>query len=248
MPTTISAPTKPSDEHFAVLKLQEATEASSDHLQRLSMARLLDGYADARKSWAKIQERTADDFNILEVAAIASDEKRHSKMLAWLLDRDLEVYGTHAQGVLGFRLFLDELGWPAKYADKPYTVQLERSHDESRVDIEISARRHFLIHIENKIHSPEGPQQTTREARDLVRKAEALQVPNGNARGIFLTLDGRAPSGGPFTSISWSLIARVLQRFAEEAQPSDVKLFSRHYSAALRKFTAAQPETEISTI
>ena len=40
---------------------------------------------------------------------IKTDEACHSKILAWLLDRRIDR-GTHAQGSLGFRLLLEELG------------------------------------------------------------------------------------------------------------------------------------------
>src|SRR5690348_9624011 len=70
---------------------------------------LLPAFRDARKKWAEGQRQVADDFNLLAVIGVEGDEVRHSKILAWLLDRRIE-HGTHAQGNLGFRLFLEEFG------------------------------------------------------------------------------------------------------------------------------------------
>ena len=49
--------------------------------------RLLDGFKEQHKQGRKLQETTADDFNLLETLQISSDESRHSMMLAWLLGR-----------------------------------------------------------------------------------------------------------------------------------------------------------------
>src|SRR5258707_4533571 len=125
---------------------------------------ILPGFLAARKQWAEAQKQSADDFNLFEVLAVEGDEVRHSKILAWLLDHRIER-GTHAQGNLGLKLFLQELdkelqedhvGKVAAYANEEnYWVHAELSGDESRVDIEIGARGKFLIHLENKIHAAE---------------------------------------------------------------------------------------------
>ena len=78
------------------------------------------------------------------------------------------------EGSLGFRFFLEEFGLPVKYADGKYRVRREVSGDESRIDVEVAERRKFVIHIENKIWSAEGDDETNREWRDL---AGACGVP-----------------------------------------------------------------------
>ena len=90
------------------LNRSEADEAKQAERDRGAFPGLLAGYQDARASWAKAQEATADDFNLLEVMDVVGDENCHSNILAWLLDRRIE-HGTHAQGNLGFRLFLKAL-------------------------------------------------------------------------------------------------------------------------------------------
>jgi hypothetical protein len=213
---------------------------------------LLDGYLKSRETWAQAQRATADDFNLFEVMNVVGDENRHSRILAWLLDRRIE-HGTHAQGNLGFRLFLEvlaeKLRIPVSYADKEYWVRREVAGEDSRIDVEVAAREVFIVHIENKIWSPEGTAQTkeraqtNREWRDLLRRAKDLKIPEGNVHALFLTRNGRHPSDEKFIPISWDQIARVLDRFEEEAKPPVVKLFAAHYAKALRTFVIAEPET-----
>jgi hypothetical protein len=204
----------------------------------------------ARQQWAKSQRKTADDFNLFEVMGRDYDEVCHSKILAWLLDRRIEK-GTHAQGNLGLRLFLKELerdlrkehpGDTERYADESYWVRCEVAGDQARVDIEIAARGKFLIHIENKIGSPEGDSQTDREREDLERRAKDLAVPVANCHAIFLTLDGRKASNEAFRPVRWSRIANVFGSFADLAGPPEVRLFASHYAKAVRKLSAADSE------
>lgn len=152
-------------------------ELRSKETGRLKKAldELLPGFQLARKKWAESQRKSADDFNLFEVMRVEADEVCHSKILAWLLDHRIEK-GSHAQGNLGFRLFLEEIGKDlrqerdgqvAAYArETDYRVSAEVRGFEARVDIEIAARGKFLIHIENKLFSAEGENQTNREWRD----------------------------------------------------------------------------------
>lgn len=223
-------------------------EELEHHLLRLSAARLLDGFRSARSRWAEEQRKTADGFNLLSVMGVGCRELCHSNLLAWLLDHRIDQ-GTHAQGNLGFRLFLRELEREfgpktpceiAFYAEEPYWVHREVSGNESRADIEIAAKKKFIIHIENKVLAPEGEAQTDREWRDLQRRAKDLEVPETNVHAVFLTLDGTEATNKRFCCVSWNRVARVLDEFAKQAQPPDVKLFACHYAKALRDLTAGQ--------
>lgn len=237
-----------------LVEYERASKAEADEARRelSAFGLLLGGYAEAVEAWRKAQEGTADDFNLLSVMKVSGDELRHSMVLAWLLDHDLMRLGTHAQGRLGFRLFLHELGLPSNYADEPYTywVRREAAGDESRVDIEVAARGRFLIGIENKIWSTEGPDQTDREWGDLLRRAKQLGVrsdpDSGRVHALFLTLEGAEPSNPHFQAVSWRKIARVFERFAAEAKPPEVRLFSSHYARALRELSRA-PSTQEET-
>ena len=130
------------------------------------------------------------------------------------------------------------------YPTEPYWVRCEVSGNQSRIDIEIASRGKFIIHIENKIWSSEGPDQTHREWCDLERRAKELGIPTANVHGIFLTLDGSQPENKHFVAVRWDRIAKVLDSFAKKAQPKAVKLFAAHYAKAVRKLALAQSETE----
>ncbi|MCE9546666.1 MAG: PD-(D/E)XK nuclease family protein [Planctomycetia bacterium] len=210
---------------------------------------ILPRFLKVRNEWAEAQRKTAEDFNLLEIMGLDCNEVCHSRLLAWLLDRRIEI-GTHAQGNLGFRLFLEEIAGELQtssrkcvlaYADEPeYWVRREYSGDESRIDLEIAARGQFLIHVENKIHASEAGEatdqaQTDREARDLETRRIELAVPKSNCHGIFLTLNWGKATNNRFRSIGWVRIANVLERFALEAEPAEVTVFARHYARAVRK-------------
>jgi hypothetical protein len=183
---------------------------------------------------------------------ISQSEICHSNMLAWLLDHRIDGWGTHAQGKLGVKLFLEEFGaelgdlrsakLKKSVDDSHYWVYTEATSDESRVDIEIAARGSFLIHIENKILSSEGEDQTDREWRDLLARQKELNVPNETCHAIYLTLDGSNAKNANFSCFAWRRIANVLDRFADGACPADVKLFARHCAKTIRKLSAAEHE------
>lgn len=204
---------------------------------------LLDGFRGKFQAWRKSEENSASDFNLLDTLQIFGEEVRHSMMLAWLLDRRIERAGTHAQGNKGFLLFLKELGLDERYAESEYLVRREVRGDESIVDIEIAARGRFVIHIENKIYSEEGEDQTEREWRDLQERARDLGVKLSRAHGFFITLSGDPPTSKHFEELGWNRIASILDAFAEQAKAPEVSMFASHYARALRRMTIEQPET-----
>lgn len=229
----------------------EAQKRSDDiaHKALPVVTATFEGYLAGRRKWEERQRLLAEDFNLFDVMDVQDDEVRHSMVLAWVLDSRL-AHGTHAQGNLGFRLFLEEFKGELKLnhsiSDVPYWVRREVSCGESRVDIEIAARDKFIIHIENKIWSAEGDNQTEREWRGLKERAEELKIPGENTHGIFLTRDASAPVSPEFHAVGWSRIARVFEKFAEQAGPAEVRLFTAHYAKAVRRFALTEPKpTEI---
>jgi hypothetical protein len=212
--------------------------------ERRAVGTLLAGFRSAVVEDDRRQTLVADDFNILEVLNLVGKELRHSMALAWLLDRDRRNFGTHAQGSLGFRLFLEEFHIPLHYAELPYWVRREVTGNESRVDVEVACAGHFLIHIENKIWAAEGTRQTEREWEDLLARAAWLSIDTSATpsclHGLFLTPGGEPPTDGRFRAISWGGVARILDAFADQAKPADVKLFATHYARTLRRFIVMQ--------
>ena len=215
---------------------------AADNHERISA--LLVEYRKIVERYRHQQEQVADDFNLLDVMNLTAKEIRHSMVLAWLLDHDMRKLGTHAQGNLGFRQFLSEFGLPIEFADCKYWVRREVAGDESVVDIEVACRGRFLIHIENKIWSAEGNDQTDREWSDLERRAAGLNVSPPNVSALFLTPRGTKPANPHFTAIPWGRVVRVLEAFRVRAKPPDVKLFTAHYARALQRFIVIQDISE----
>jgi hypothetical protein len=203
---------------------------------------LLAEFKRPQAAWKKRQVLVAENFNLLRTMRLTRNELCHSDILAWLLDHHLEI-GTHAQGKLGFSLFLLNLDLPLKYAETDYRVVREASGQEARLDIIIEAKGQFVIGIENKVDSEEGDDQTPREWADLERRGKQLLVPRTNKiEAFFLTPEGSDPQSKRFKAISWRQIADIFEEFAEKARPPMVKLFAQHYAETLRRYVA--PETE----
>lgn len=215
---------------------------SSCFRQDMLFRDLFDNFRATFRNWQKSEKTAASGFNLLDTLQISNDEVRHSMMLAWLLDHRIERAGTHAQGSLGFRLFLDELELNSRYSQRQYWVSREVCGSSSRVDIEIAAPSDFIIHIENKIYSEEGPDQSDREWADLLRRAFEIRVKRNRIHAIFLTLDGTQPLNKNFVAISWRQIAKVLDRFADKAKAPEVKTLAAHYARALRNMTLENVE------
>jgi hypothetical protein len=207
---------------------------------RHNFGTLLAEYENVFEVWRNKQEATADDFNVLEVIGLTFDEIRHSMLLAWLLDHRIGKLGSHAQGNLGFCLFLKSLRLPLKYASANYSVSREVAGNSSRVDIRVEATGRFIIDIENKIWSDEGDDQTNREWVDLLTRAKQLCVPASAVHAFFLTPEGRLPRNRNFDVVTWHQVAEVLDEFSEQAKPTEVKLFAKHYAAVLRRFVLAE--------
>jgi len=187
------------------------------------------------------QVETAEDFRLLDLLGCETDELRHSRVLSWFLDRS----GTHAQGRLGFRLFLEALSLPPStaYLDSDYRCRCEVSGEESRIDIEVSARSRFIIHIENKLHASEGWQQLKRESADLERRARVLEIPPDRVHGYFLTPHGCMPAeSGVFKPLRWDEVGAVFKKFSREARAPAVKWFALHFAEAVERLAASRPQ------
>jgi hypothetical protein len=206
-------------------------------------AGLIDGYSSAFQRWRTTQTGAANDFNLVELFRLTGDENRHSDVLAWLLNADVYT-ATHSQGNLGFRIFCRHLHLPESYADDSYYVRREVSGDESRVDIEIASYGKFVIHIESKIHSKEGDQQTQREWDDLKRRANRELGNAKNIHAFFLTRGGTNPICNEFKPLKWKEIASIFEEFANEAKAPSIRWFALHYAEAILKFIAQPDEKE----
>lgn len=131
-------------------------------------------------------------FNLFDLLKIAGNESMHSRLLAWLLDRR----ATHGQGNLFLRTFVGGCGLPlASHLLERYRVVPEFFGRESRIDMLVYSPGAFLIYLENKIVADEGPEQLSREFRDMQRLGATLRVPPDRRFALFLTPQGRTPGG-----------------------------------------------------
>jgi hypothetical protein len=183
------------------------------------MARFADDF-DARR---QVDPATDRPFNALKLAGLNTDEVRHSAILAWLLDSQED----HGQGTLFMRAFIEacRLPIPTEFLTK-YRVRAELVGNEARTDVVIYRRGAFVIFIENKIYASEGVDQTGREYRDLVRLADALQVKSEFRFAVFLTPEGRPPTGrgaSYWTPISHQTVALAFQLLLPEIIPPRVR-------------------------
>src|SRR5271165_3543656 len=91
--------------HAANSRHEQAEVAQEKSLP--SLKKLINGFRAKYAEWTDAQTSVADDFNLFKVLGVEHKELVHSKLLAWFLDPRIE-HGSHAQGNLGFRLFLEE--------------------------------------------------------------------------------------------------------------------------------------------
>lgn len=221
-------------ETFALLQARsDATEARDAHTQRELVESALEGFSVAESKWIDAERSRASTFSILDALGLTDKELKHSNALAWLLSRDIYAPGSHAQGELGFRIFLEHMRWPREWADEDYVVRRECANENSRIDIEVFCRNKFVIHIENKIWSSEGEKQLEREADDLSVRAAELKATH--IRAIYLTPKGEVPYVQPFEPLSWSRVAAMFSEFAVRADGNAdmVVRFSEHYANAV---------------
>ena len=139
------------------------------------------------------ETNSPDAFSILDVLGIGADEVRHSSILAWLIN----PRSRHGRGTEYLGAFLEAASISVdEDVLRDCRVLTEYPGQESIVDIMVCARGRFLLYVENKILSPEGPDQLNREHRDLLRLADALRIPLPGIHGVFLTPTGLLPTTG----------------------------------------------------
>jgi len=176
--------------------------------------------------------RLPPTFNVFSLLDLTSDEVRHSRFLAWLMDAE----GDHQQGNLFMRAFARAcaLDIPEDNIER-YRMRREISGRESVVDIMAYRFGEFVIFVENKIHAEEGPGQLVREFRDMRRICKQLRVSEDRQYAVFLTPDGRQPvSGGgtQWVTLSHSRLAEVFEKALSEVTDGKVRTIVRDWIEA----------------
>lgn len=192
-------------------------------------------FADLLENYQKCYERHLDenrvaapDFNPFALLKMTFDERTHSRILAWLLDSR----ESHSQGDLFFRHFLLFFDFSVLYDGGNYTVRQEHSGRESIIDILIYSSS-FIFYIENKTISPEGPDQTNREYRDLERLRRMLNV--RDIFPIFLNPYGVKADNKHFKTISYDQLALSFESALVEIQAPYIRSFVGSWISVLRQ-------------
>jgi hypothetical protein len=172
-------------------------------------------------------------FNIFDALRITRAEIRHSNFLAFILD----PAESHGQGQRFLKAVLMDLLKSAPADLRPLSpIELdgtdlrgvEVKREWKHTDLLIKCQEPpFVVVIENKIGSKEGPDQLSRyEAR--VKK----HFPGVRALYVYLTLNADDPSEEAWVPYSHTDIHRVLMRVREtcgNAMGDDVLVFLDHY-------------------
>ena len=128
------------------------------------------------------------EFNIFRVQRILSDEVKICRLIRELLDPK----GSHGQGSVFLRLFLETIGWEknrqitaSDYA-KAMVSREETIKDGRRIDLLIGIGK-YMLPIEVKVYAEDQERQCFDYYNYAVRH-------DSDAVIYYLTLDGHAPS------------------------------------------------------
>ena len=184
--------------YFFYMYAEHKAEESNASIQRLDV--FTREYTPILEQSRKHTRVNAPHFNIFQVLGVSYYEvTTHSALLRELLD----PFGTHGQGNLFFKLFLEHLSTKGiiNFSDIPsftndvyddYTCITEQVISSGRVDIVIERRergRDFCIYIENKIYAMDQYRQLERYWEEL----QQHEAPNHRKKLIYLTILGHDP-------------------------------------------------------
>lgn len=172
---------------------------------RDALTNLLQGHREAVKR-RRASDSADPPINLLQAAGRERDERLYCALLAWLLDPT----ASHCQGSAFLSALVDTLGLTTLDLDAAKVVT-EVAHEESRIDIEVALPGVLLLHIEAKVDSGEGWEQSSRESRDLEAKARRLGIPAHGSAGVFLTRTGEPADSKQLRPASWASIAETLR-------------------------------------
>lgn len=150
----------------------------------MDIKNLLNRIQDINKKYEQFAKLSGENFNVFSVLGLSSSENHYSLFIAELLSPK----GSHGQGDLYLRLFINQLGLNSDFTNieviaEHDTGEVSTDYSEGgRIDIYIKSTPKNII-IENKIYAGDQPNQLYR-----------YHVYDTNAELLYLTLDGKAPS------------------------------------------------------
>jgi hypothetical protein len=205
-----------------------------------------------RISAREVDRKTASTYNVFEILGLQEYEvTTHSAFLANLLSAN----GSHAQGDLFFRTFVETLVPPPRrglyegIGFDDYEVTQERSVSRGSIDIFVEStkrERRFAIIIENKVFAADGPSQLANyydcATAELGYSDEQLLI-------VYLTLGGWAPTEQSLASYSredwikkgllveisyWEGVKTWLEKALREVKAKAVATVLRQYIATIQ--------------
>ena len=157
--------------------------------------------AAEREKTAKAEAyRRGEGFNVFRLCKVDHYETLHSAILAeWLNPK-----GSHGQGDLFLRLFLQQTDEPAPMAfrTEKATVSTEFATEEGRMDILLTDGDGKAIIIENKIYAADQENQLKRYAAYAQKKSDWKDY-----RILYLTLYGEKASDQSGQGIRYACIS-----------------------------------------
>ena len=158
-------------------------------------------------------------FNIFDVLGFPHKrlELIHSNILAWLFDRNK----AHNMGMDFLRGFLHQFFGLKLGKKERIWISPEHQEGEDRPDIIVEGN-HWLLLIENKVDSSEGPNQSRRYYDRWSRRL-------GKRKTLcfaWITPDGWQPECPHFKAISYSEITGLLEKMTLRG---DASLFVQHF-------------------
>jgi hypothetical protein len=190
---------------------------------------IIDDFIKMQKRLIKRDNQLAGNFNPLQLLNVKFDETTHSNILAWVFD----PYGSHSQGDLFFRAFLEHFNFEVDYEQMDYKVIREFSGNEAIIDLLIYGRK-FIFYIENKTLSSEGYRQTEREYNDLLRLSNALKI-SENIYAIYLSPSGRRPQSENWLPISYAQLSDALANRISHIRADYVRFFLNSWITILKE-------------
>lgn len=202
----------------------------------LSLTALLDDIGEFKQV-----HKLGDAFNIFEAVGMRTQEIRHSRFLAFLLNPSAPhgLDDHFLRGFLDYALVQNDASTMTRLdimlADFS-AVEIYTERDNFDITIRLPKQK-LLIVIENKVKASEYQNQL-RNYRELAMQ----QYPDENFFGIFLTMDGREGEDPSWLSIDYDTICVQLKALLEDSTltlSADVRIAINHYLQLIRRHIVA---------
>lgn len=197
-------------------------------------------------------EKILSSFNVFETLGIIDTEIRHSNVLSWLLNPNL----NHGLGEFFVKQFLKHIISKNKQIFLPHNISLFDFEIFSYADIEIrrewnnidilvivnEQKQNYVIAIENKVRSSEHSNQLQRYVKIIEDEFKDSKL-----IFVFLTPDDVIPSDNHWATFSYSDVADLLDdllTYKKDSLSKQVYNFIQHYQVIIRRYIVGNSEVE----